>query len=260
MSQAIYTATSGARTYTMRLDMLTHNLSNINTIGFKQDRAIFRTYLPHSNASVKVTSEETGIAHIREVQPPFNTSNTLQVFDGTQTDFSLGQLRPTGNLLDLALQGNGFFSIETPDGIQYTRNGNFTLNDEGTLVTQNGLPVLGQGGKITITGKDVIVDAQGNVSVDGQEVGTLDIVDFSDLQTLKKVGSTRFAPTDPTVPGVTADGFAIAQGSLELSNVDPIRVMSAMIEVLRGYESYQKIIKSVDDVNAKAINDLGRFG
>ena len=105
MSQAIYTATSGARTYGMRLDMLTHNLSNINTIGFKQDRAVFRTYMPHSNASEKVTSQETGIAHIREVQPPFNMSNTLQVFDGTQTDFSLGQLRPRVILWTLPCRG-----------------------------------------------------------------------------------------------------------------------------------------------------------
>ncbi|MDY6949936.1 MAG: flagellar basal-body rod protein FlgF [Thermodesulfobacteriota bacterium] len=260
MTQAIYTATSAARTYGMRLDTLTHNLSNINTIGFKQDRAIFRTYLPHAEATAKASSAKTGMASIKELQPPFDMSSTLQVFDGTQTDFSSGQLRGTDNPLDLALQGNGFFSIETPEGVQYTRNGNFTLNDEGTLVTQDGLPVLGQGGKITVTGDDVIVDAQGTVSVDGQEVDTLDIADFGDLQALKKVGSTRFAPAHPTVSAVKAEGFGIAQGSLELSNVDPIRVMSAMIEVLRGYESYQKIIKSMDAVNGKAINELGRFG
>lgn len=259
MSQAIYTATSGARTYGMRLDILTHNLSNVNTIGFKQDRAICRSYLPHSQPPMKETLEETGISYIPEVGSPYDTSNTMLVLDRTQTDFSSGQLRPTGNALDLALQGNGFFSIETPDGTRYTRNGNFTLNEEGVLVSQNGLPVLGQGGKITISGEEVIVDSQGNVSVDGQEVDTLDIVDFTDLQTLKKVGSTLFTPADPTVSGVTAEDFAIAQGSLELSNVDPISVMSAMIEVLRGYESYQKVIKSVDEVNSKAINELGRF-
>jgi len=258
MTQAIYTATSGARAYGMRLNVLTQNLSNINTIGFKQDQAIFRTCLPHSEASTGGTLEKTGVSYIPEVLVPYDMTNPFVVFDRTQTDFSSGQLKPTGNALDLGLQGNGFFSIQTPDGIRYTRNGSFTLNEEGVLVTQNGFPVLGQGGKITITGEEVIVDSEANVSVDGQVVDTLNIVDFSDPQTLKKMGSTFFTPADPTVSRAPADGFTIAQGSLELSNVDPIRVMSAMIEVLRGYESYQKVIKSVDEVNAKAINELGR--
>ncbi|MCK5643913.1 MAG: flagellar hook-basal body protein, partial [Gammaproteobacteria bacterium] len=177
-----------------------------------------------------------------------------------RTDFSPGQLKQTGNAFDLAIDGNGFFCIQTPGGVQYTRKGNFTLNHEGVLANQEGLPVLGNGGKIKfIDGKDFIVDKEGNISIDGEEIDTLKIVNFAVPHSLKKVGNTLFAPTGPGIIEEKAEGFGINQGFIELSNVNAIRVMLEMIEVLRGYESYKKVIQSVDDVTSKAINEVGQL-
>ncbi len=195
----------------------------------------------------------------------YQISNSLVAFEGTRTDFSPGQLKQTGNAFDLAIDGNGFFCIQTPGGVQYTRKGNFTLNHEGVLANQEGLPVLGNGGKIKFTdAKDFIVDKEGNISIYREEEGreeidTLKIVSFAAPHSLKKVGNTLFKPAGPGIIEEKAEGFGINQGFIELSNVNAIRVMLEMIEVLRGYESYKKIIQSVDDVTSKAINEVGQL-
>ena len=258
MSEAMYTATSGAIAYQMRLEILANNLANINTIGFKEDRTIFRSYLPDPADPTGQDIQETHVHTASEVVPPYLLSNTLVVFEGTEIDFSSGHLKHTGNPLNLALEGNGFFSIETPEGVQYTRNGNFALNGEGLLVTQEGLPVLGEGGEIKVDGEDFLVDKEGNVSVDGKQVDTLRIVDFAEPRSLEKVGNSLFASVNRTPSEITAEGFTVNQGFLELSNVEPIRVMTEMLEVLRGYESYQKVIQSVDEVTSKAIDEVGQ--
>lgn len=261
MSGAIYTATSGALAYQMRLEVLANNLSNINTIGFKEDRTIFRTYFPDSQDPITEDLQATPISGETEVVPPFLTSDALVAFEGTETDFSSGQLKHTGNRLDVALEGNGFFSVQTPTGTQYTRNGNFSLNEEGVLVTQEGLPVLGNGGEITVNidTEDLLIDEEGNIWADGVQVDTLRIVDFSDPHNLEKVGNSLFAPADPTLSGDTAEAYGVSQGFIELSNVDGIRVMTEMLEVLRGYESYQKVIQSIDEVTSQAIEEVGQL-
>jgi flagellar basal-body rod protein FlgG len=260
MSGAIYTATSGALAYQMRLDVLSNNLSNMGTVGFKEDRTVFRAYLPASQDPISENLQTTLMSEEPTTLESYQISNSLVAFEGTTTDFSPGQLKQTGNAFDLAIDGNGFFCIQTPGGVQYTRKGNFTLNHEGVLANQEGLPVLGNGGKIEfIDGKDFIVDKEGNISIDGEEIDTLKIVNFTAPHSLEKVGNTLFAPTGPGIIEEKAEGFGINQGFIELSNVNAIRVMLEMIEVLRGYESYKKVIQSVDDVTSKAINEVGQL-
>ena len=260
MSGAIYTATSGALAYQMRLDVLSNNLSNIGTVGFKEDRTVFRTYLPASQDPIDEDLQTTLMSEEPTTLESYQISNSLVAFEGTITDFSPGQLKQTGNAFDLAIDGNGFFCIQTPGGVQYTRKGNFTLNQEGVLANQEGLPVLGNGGEIKfIDGKDLIVDKEGNISIDGEEIDSLKIVNFPIPDRLKKVGNTLFEPADPAIIEEKAEGFSINQGFIELSNVDAIRVMLEMIEVLRGYESYKKAIQSVDDITSKAINEVGQL-
>jgi len=260
MSGAIYTATSGALAYQMRLDVLSNNLSNIGTVGFKEDRTVFRAYLPASQDPISENLQTTLMSEEPTTLESNQISNSLVAFEGTTTDFSPGQLKQTGNAFDLAIDGNGFFCIQTPGGVQYTRKGNFTLNHEGVLANQEGLPVLGNGGKIKfIDGKDFIVDKEGNISIDGEEIDTLKIVNFTVPHSLKKVGNTLFTPSSPGIIEEKAEGFGINQGFIELSNVNTIRVMLEMIEVLRGYESYKKVIQSVDDVTSKAINEVGQL-
>ncbi|MDL1962754.1 MAG: flagellar basal-body rod protein FlgF [Deltaproteobacteria bacterium] len=245
MNGAIHLVAAGGIFYEKKLDVLANNLSNINTVGFKKDQA-FRL------SALKENPEQTSISG--------KSQNLFSILPfGTRTDFSPGSLQHTENALDLALNGNGFFCIKTPEAIQYTRKGNFTLNENGVLVTQEGLPVLGEGGEIKIDGKNIVVDAQGNVSVDGTTVDTIKIVDFPQTYVLEKAGNSLFTLTDSSIAENKAEGVEVQQGFVEFSNVDAIRMMTEMIEVLRGYESYQKVIQNIDDVNSKAINGIGRL-
>ncbi len=255
MSESIYTAASGAIVQQIRLEVLSNNLANINTVGFKEDRTVFRSYLPGSLPPEGGSPEVTLISGGQ--QAPLN--NIQVAFEGTMTNFSPGHQKYTGNALDLALNGKGFFCVQTPEGTQYTRKGNFSLNKEGMLVTQEGLTVMGNGGEIKIDGQNIVVDAKGNITVDGKQTDTIKIVDFPKPYPLKKVGDTMFALMDPGVIENNAEEIKISQGFVELSNVVAIRVMTEMIEVLRAYESYQKVIKSVDDVTSKAINEVARL-
>ena len=245
MSGAINLLAAGGIFYEKKLAVLANNLSNINTVGFKRDQAFRLSALKDNSEQTSISGKPQNFFSI----PPF----------GTRTDFSPGPLKHTGNALDLALNGNGFFCIKTPEGIQYTRKGNFTLNESGVLVTQEGLSVLGEGGEIKIDGKNIVVDGQGNVSVDGTPVDTIKIVDFPQTYVLEKAGNSLFALTDSSIAENKAEKVEVQQRCVEFSNVEAIRVMTEMIEVLRGYESYQKIIQSVDDVRSKAINDIGRL-
>jgi len=251
MSGAIYVSAAGALNHQKKLEILANNIANVNTTGFKKDRTTFRIYDLKSSAADNSATSDIG------KREPF-----LPLLSGTQPIFSQGGMRQTGNTLDMAIEGEGFFSIQTPDGVRYTRNGSFNLNKDGVLVTKDGFPVLGDGGEIKIDDDDKIftVDYEGTISVDEKQIGKLNIVDFSRPYTLSKAGNTLFELKDKGSKEITAERFQINQGYLELSNVDVITSMTEMIETFRGYESYQKVIKSIDDVNGKAINEIGRIG
>lgn len=247
MSEAIYMAGSGALIQKRKLEVLANNIANVNTVGFKEDKVSFNvadlTGLENDKPGNDFAS---GGAQIIPSKLPFKTF----------INFSPGHLEHTGNSLDIALEGDGFFCIKTTEETQYTRKGNFTLNQEGIMVTQQGLPVLGDGGHIQIDANDFVVDAKGNIVVDGGVVATIKVVDFPQ-SSLEKVGNTRFTTLDPTNTGETAEGVKVKQGYVEHSNVNIIRMMTDMIDTLRGYESYQKIIRSLNDIDSKAINELG---
>ena len=256
MSGSIYMAASGALAYEKRLQIISNNLANANTVGYKMDNGHFRVFDLAENENPTFNEP-----------PELNTSNAplfWMQFD-MHTDFSGGSLKSTGNDLDLALIGDGFFCVQTPDGVAYTRKGSLTLDANGLLVTQDGWPVLGEGGEITVDGQEnqqthkrLSVDEEGNISVDGKQVDSLRIVDFPKPYSLTKIGDTLFQPAAAAAGETKAEDVKVSQGFVELSNVDAVKMMTEMIEVLRGYESYQKVIRSVDEANAKAINDVGR--
>ena len=246
MSHALFAAISGALGQEIRMDVLSNNLANINSVGFKQESVSFQSYLPG----------RTDPSRSFSVNGPVNSYSRAEA---TVTDFSVGPMKLTGSSFDLALDGKGFFCIKTPEGIRYTRKGNFSLNREGTLVTQEGLPVLGAGGAIKIDGKDVRINRDGGIAVDGNQVDTLKIVDFDEPGSLERVGNTMFAPADPSFTGSQVEEAQVMQGFLELSNVNASETMIEIIDTLRTYESYQKVIQFVDECTEKAINDVGRF-
>ena len=251
MSGGMYLAAAGALVQQMRLEMLSNNVANINTIGYKADKSVFRVTPDTAAGGTVPTDPELPTIPAQPLSPyapPFLTV----------VDFSQGAIRRTGNPLDVAIDGDGFFSIQTPDGVQYTRQGTFTLNDQGTLVTQDGYPVLGEGGEISLEEGTVEIDLEGAVYVDGDEVGRLQVTAFSDAGGLKKVGNGRFVLTQSDTLGTRPENTALRQGHIEASNINAVQAMTEMIETSRAFEAYQKVIQSSDEATSKSINDVGR--
>ena len=175
------------------------------------------------------------------------------------TDFSQGHIRTTDNKLDLALGDEGFFKVVTPDGIRYTRDGNFTLNNEGTLVNQEGFPVQGDNGEIVLNGENVQINKSGEITVDGVAVDILDIVTFEDLNKLKKQGADLFVYNgDGTADEQEPAGISVKQGALEGSNVQVVNEMVTMIDHHRMYETFQKMMMTFDEIDGKAITEVGK--
>ena len=177
----------------------------------------------------------------------------------------------TGNVTDLALLGDGFFVVRTPDGVAYTRQGNFKVTQAGVLVTSDGYPVLSMAGDRPEGGQPVtintdlggatkfVVDANGNLTFNGETFAQLAIYDFPKPYQLKKLGSALFIPANeeaaarPAPPTTT-----VAQGSIEKSNVDTVSEMVNMVETSRFFETCQRVIRGFDDMASKAVNELAR--
>jgi flagellar basal-body rod protein FlgG len=255
MSGDIYIAAAGALASEYRMQLIANNLANANTVGFKMDQGRFRLIDP-----AELPGQTVGTTEDLAASRAHLFWNNFSMY----TDYSGGALKQTDNAFDLALVGKGFFCVQAPDGVHYTRKGDFTLNADGVLVTRNGLPVLGEGGEITVDSSEnpqkyarFVVDTQGNVSVGGTQVGRLRIVDFEQPGRLSKVGDTRFKADGIGPVELEREAVKISQGFVELSNVDSVKMMTEMIEVLRGYESYQKIIQNADETYSQAINQVG---
>jgi len=250
VSNPISDVITGALFQEMRMSILSNNISNINTAGYKEDRMTF-----HLNTGDGENDDISANALTAANPPGPAPGNPMESY----TNFSLGQIQQTGNHLDLAIEGDGFFSVQTPEGTQYTRKGNFTLDDTGKIVTPEGYALLGNGGEIVMDGGRIEIDSEGNVKDDGGLVGTLKIVDFPEPIQLQKAGNSFFIPANPEIQGEPVECPQVMQGYLERSNVSAVKSMTEMIQVLRGYESYQKIIQSLDEATTKAVNEVGRL-
>jgi len=165
----------------------------------------------------------------------------------------------TGNPLDLAINGAGFFAVQTPSGTLYTRDGTFFRDSEGRLARADGGLLLSEDdAPLQVGTGDIIVEGDGTVSSGGQTVGRIRVVDFDPTQRLLKLGSNYLAPEDPVTPEIAAAGAAISQGFLERSNVDLARASVEMITAVRSYEASQRMIQLQDQTLDRAINDVGK--
>lgn len=244
MNSGIYPAVSGSVAAMRKLDIISNNLANINTPGYKKDKMSFEGLLagPVNPPAV----------------PQGMTADPILQKENVYIDFASGPTNQSGNSLDLALDGDGFFAITTPDGTAYTRQGNFRASADGTLVTTDGYPVQGTGGSpIRIQGNRIEISAKGIVTVDGSQVGEISVVDFEKPYSLTKSGSALFVPVDPQAVAV-AGKAQVQQGYIEGSNVESISEMVQLIEANRYFEACSKIIKGFDDMTAKAATDIGR--
>jgi len=217
-----------------RYDIIANNLSNIETVGYKKDVPVF-----YKTLSAALSSQIAG--------DPVESV----------TSFQQGDLQVTQNPLDVAIEGEGFFKVKTPNGTRYTRSGNFHLNQDGVMVQSNGYPVLGNGHEITLQGTRVVIDKNGSISVDGNNQGKIDLVTFPDLNGLKKEGKTLFKLTNEQEE-VTPQQSQIQQGSLENSNVNALEEMIRMLDSLRTVQFCSKLVQTEDDMNNKAVNDLAK--
>ena len=246
MDHGIYVATSGFLSQQKRLDIITNNLANVNTAGYKEDVPVFQISR-FSQASIQ--PEGMGLPW-----SPVFVSLKQKV-----TDFSQGTLTKTENPLDVALSGEGFFVVQTPQGPRYTRKGDFTIDRDGTLITQEGHPVMGEGGRIVLSSGEVEIDLEGNVFVDGNQEGRLRVVAFQGQEDLIKEGEARFAWNGKASDVRQLERPDVRQGYLEMANVNPVREMVHMIEAIRTYEAQQKVIHSFDDARKKAVDEVGRL-
>ena len=225
-----------------RMDTTANNLANLTTSGFKVEHVVSRAL-----------SEKPAAAADSPQDISFADAWTLQ------RDFSTGPLEQTGNPLDFALEGNGFFEVQTQGGTAYTRDGRFGLNDAGEVVTRNGDPVMGEGGPITVnaTGGPLSVSREGSISQYGVILGKLKTVQFQTPGALERMGSNLWKATDEQPQPAT--DVRIAAGMVEGSNVNAVSEMVRMIEVQRSYEASQKAIQSHDQTLQRLVNDIARM-
>jgi len=233
--KGIYLALSGAVLKHTQMDIISQNLANADTIGYKKDQITFKDYLiPQDSFSI---------------DPDGRAMSYVSTF---RTDLSAGNLIKTGNLLDIAIEGKGFISLE---GSRYTRRGDLKKNSEGYLTTQNDIKVLGEKGPIKLPEGVLQINESGDLFVDGEKVDSLRIVDFQKPENLIRAGGEIFLSKDKPSK---AKG-AVKQGYLEKSNVEIVKEMVRMIEMYREFESYQKAIQFFDDAQGKATNEIAKI-
>jgi len=257
MPSGLYIAASGMDSTITRENVISNNLANLSTVGFKQNRAVdvaFPTYLIARLHDQKMKVMD-GTAELR---PNIGFMGGGVIPQEVATDYSQGSRLETKNPLDFALTGPGFFSVLSPEGKTYfTRAGSFSLDSNGRLVTSDGLPVLGHNGEIYIDGSKVTADEEGNLTVDGKAQDQLLIVKVKDENQLFKVGHSLFQATPQNKIDMSPDGIQVQQGFLEQSNVNAIQEMVNMIEVSRSYELNAKIVSLYDQVLGEASSQIG---
>ena len=250
MVRGLYAAATGMINQMTRLDKVANNMANVNTRGFKGDQVVSRAF--DEELLLRLDKGQAFLSrHI-------GTINHGVYVDRLVTSFNQGSLQETGKATDVAIKGDGFFVILTQEGERYTRDGGFMLDHEGRLVTLDGWPVAGRMGPIFVESQNFVIDSEGNVMVGGRYVDRLRLVNFQDLQALRKVGHNFYINPDPENNLQIEFEGEVLQGFVESSNVDVVRETVDMITALRNYESNQKVIKMIDSVLSKTVNELGR--
>jgi flagellar basal-body rod protein FlgF len=237
MDAAIYKALSGAVAQMRHLETASQDLANVNTAGYKRQRLAFSEVL-----AKKVPADDR--------------PGGLVAIAAQSTHFGQGELHGTGNPFDIAIEGDGFFAIQTGRGERYTRSGAFTLKADGTLITPQGDPVLGDGGPLVISGNKIEVGADGTVRSEDGEIGKLKFIRFRDRHLAVKEGANFFVADRANV--LEATDLRVVQGSLEQSNVSPVDGMISLVSINRQFEAYERAMKLMDSATAKMLAEAAR--
>lgn len=261
MVNGIETAASGMMSILNYNDIIANNLANVNTPGFK---ALIPTFKNISDIEIKEkTKDEQG-----DTNKPVGTLSAGSVLDSTLIDLKQGALSKTDNKLDFAIEGDGFFAIQTPEGECYTRNGSFTLNNEGVLVTKDGKAVLSESNSEIKIGLDntntgisvdkLTVGEDGTLYLKNQAVDKFKIVNFNTPSDLETIGNSLFKKINTDIQPIAAQNSKVSQGYIEGSNSSVIENLINSISASRSYESLSKVIKTSEMTLSKAVNEVGR--
>ena len=243
MDSGYYAACAGLAAQSQALELVAHNLANLGTAGFRGQAATFRSLLAGGGMVA---------------WNPLNAAvNNFSVLGGSRIDLTSGSLTTTGNPLDLAIAGAGFFVVRSAQGLVYTRDGGFHTTPAGKLVTAQGDAVLGEQGPITLPNGAVAVSADGTISVDGVAIDQLKLAEFAANTNLTAVGNAFYrAPPGSALPAASS---SIRQGMLESSNVSPVESVVQLITVQRNFELMQRALTVFDSqFNQTAVQDLPR--
>ena len=233
METTAYIALSRQMALRRRMDVIAHNVANLNTTGFKGEAMLLEPVIERSAGRDRLAFVQD-FATVRNLTP--------------------GPMITTNNPLDLAIDGDGYFVVETADGPRYTRAGQFQLNDAGELVTTAGDPVLGEGGARLVLPSDtqtVVIASDGTMSSPDGVLGRIEVVAFADEQTLRRAGGGLFVTDQAPEPGPEAT--RLVQGTLETSNVQPVLEMTEMMSTSRAYQSTQRLIETHHELQRQAI-------
>jgi flagellar basal-body rod protein FlgF len=228
------------------MDVIANNLANVSTPGYKRETARFEEYIEQVPPAEGQTGTQT-VSFVKDA--------------GTVRDLSQGEFTHTGAMLDVAINGNGYFVVQTPAGMRYTRDGHFSLDGNGQLVTSEGYPVQGDGGALTITPDDgqINIGADGTISSvlngNANQLGKLQVVDFANDAALTKQGANLYSTTQVANPTTSQ----VQQGMLEGSNVQPVIEITHMIDVTRAYQMTATLTSSQEDLMRQAISQLGQM-
>lgn len=259
MIRGLYTSGYGMLTLNRKMDVVSNNMANVNTNGFKKDTVVFEEF---SDVLAKRYFDSGNIPSGK----PVNIGNMTLYDDIAEvyTDYTQGTLLDTGINTDVAINGDegAFFCVAVPDNNNnfrefYTRDGAFKLDAEGRLVTRDGYAVMGNRGVIVLDDSDFVINEKGEVLQDGIAIDTLKIRKFENPQSLRKNGMNLVSATNESLDAEFEGN--VRQGFVEQSNVDTVKEMVDMITVLRAYESNQKMVQYQDSTLEKAVNEIGRL-
>ncbi|MCK5295445.1 MAG: flagellar basal-body rod protein FlgF [Alphaproteobacteria bacterium] len=246
MENTTYIALSRQTSLHRQLGMVANNIANMNTTAYKGEEPLFVEYLVKSQASERKFDNK--VSFVQDL--------------GTVRDFSCGQMIQTDNPLDVAIQGDGYFAIEAPEGERFTRNGSFKLDNQGQMVTSSGYPVMSEDLQpffFAPTETQITIARDGTVSTENGTIGKLRVVEFEKQQELKKTHSGLYETSSSNSPA-NVESPDLTQGMLEQSNVKPVVEMTKMIAIQRSFSKLNKIMEEEDGRIRKAVEALSRQG
>ena len=271
---------SGAIAQQKQVETIANNVANVNTPGFTRDQVVFKEYL----AALEKGADQQGVDLPQKEWKPedfyrsYNAEDSFVKVDGSYTNHEQGQLTQTGNYFDNALSGPGFYEVLTPNGVRFSRNGAFSISNEGRLVNNQGFLVLSKDAPPIATADGSLnlasspesrainigtgrfsVSLEGEVFNGQNKVADLALTEFIDIHALKKEGNNLFINPDQKNLKVGESKTSVHQGFVEQSNVNAVSEMSNLINANRNFESIQRVIKTYDTMSAKAVNEISKF-